>query len=184
MCGEPDKRYTLLVAKAGLGWMVGNSSSFLQAQTLSTSDKAAIRTLIMAVPEAMNHQDWKAYADLFADDADWINVVGMFWHGKDNLVKAHEAYGPTVFRNGGFSYSDMVIREVTPDVAIVVATEHVVEQVAPDGVTKLPPGQDRLSFVVVKRKGDWKITLGHNTPVNLQAQRDDPTSADWKPKSK
>jgi uncharacterized protein (TIGR02246 family) len=136
----------------------------------------------MAVPQAMDRQDWKAFADLFADDADWINVVGMFWHGKDNVVKAHAAYGPTVFRNGGFSYSDMVVREVTPDVAIVVVTEHGVnEQVAPDGVTKLPPGDGRISFVIVKRHGAWKITLGHNTDINLQAQRDDPTGPDWKP---
>lgn len=156
-------------------------SSCLHGQTLSASHETAIRTLIMEVPQAMNRKDWKAYADLFSDDADWINVVGMFWHGKDNLVRAHAAYGPTVFRNGGFFYSDMVIRRVAPDVAIVVVTEHSMnEGLAPDGVTKLPPGQGRLSFVVVKRKHAWKITLGHNTGVDLEAQKYDPTGADWK----
>jgi len=156
-------------------------SSCLGAQELPGSDESAIRRLVLAVPQTMNHQDWKGFANLFADDADWINVVGMFWHGKENVVKAHAAYGPTVFRNGGFSYSGMVIREVTPDVAIVVVTEtSAKEQVAPDGVTKLPPGQGRLSFVVVKRKGEWKITFGHNTGINREAQKDDPTGPEWK----
>jgi uncharacterized protein (TIGR02246 family) len=134
----------------------------------------------MSVPEAMNHKDWKAYGALFAEDADWINVVGMFWHGKKNLVEAHEAYASSVFRNGGFTYSDMLIRGVAPGVAVVVVTEHTVEQVAPDGVTKLPPSQDRLSFVVVKRNGQWRITLGHNTGVNQAAAAGDPTKG-WRP---
>ena len=153
----------------------------MHAQNPSASDETAIKSLILAVPEAMNHKDWKAYGDLFAEDADWINVVGMFWHGKENLVKAHAAYASTVFRNGGFTYSDMSIREVAPSVAVVVVTEHSVEQVAPDGVTKLPPGRGTLSFVVVKRNGEWKITLGHNTGVLEAAEAEDPTKG-WKPK--
>ena len=153
----------------------------MHAQSPSASDEAAIKSLILAVPEAMNHKDWKAYGDLFAEDADWINVVGMFWHGKENVVKAHAAYANTVFRNGGFRYSDMSIREVAPSVAVVVVTEHSVESVAPDGVTKLPAGEGRLSFVVVKRNGEWKITLGHNTGVLKEAEAEDPTKG-WKPK--
>lgn len=156
-------------------------SSGLFAQGSSVSDETAIRALITAVPEAMNHKNWKAFADLFADDADWINVVGMLWHGKDNVVKAHAAYGTTVFRNGGFHYTDMLIRDVAPNVAVVVVTERGVEQVAPDGVTKLPAGEGRLSFVVVKRNGQWKITLGHNTGVNKFAEAYDPIKG-WKPK--
>ena len=158
------------------------SSSGLFAQTFAVSDETAIRALITAVPKAMNDKDWKAYAALFADDADWINVVGMFWHGKDNVVKSHAAYGSTVFRNGGFTYSDILIRDVAPNVAVVVVTEHSVEQLAPDGVTKLPGGEERLSFVVVKRSGQWKITLGHNTSVNKFAEAGDPTKG-WKPKT-
>jgi len=151
------------------------------AQAPNSSDEAAIKSLILAVPEAMNHKDWKAYGDLFTEDADWINVVGMFWHGKENVVKAHAAYATTVFRNGGFMYTDMLIREVAPNVAIVVVTEHSVEQLAPDGVHKLPPGEGRLSFIVVKRKGQWKIALGHNTDINKAAEPDDPIKG-WRPK--
>ena len=161
--------------------IVAVSCCWMHAQSLNASDETAIKSLILAVPEAMNHKDWKAYGDLFADDADWINVVGMFWHGKENLVNAHAAYASTVFRNGGFTYSDMSIREVAPNVAVVVVTEHAVEQLAPDGVTKLPPGEGRLSFVVVKRKEKWKITLGHNTGVLKAAEAEDPTKG-WKPK--
>lgn len=172
-------QFTLRLAMVGV--ILTLSCSWMHAQNQSASDETAIRSLIMSVPEAMNRKDWKAYGDLFADDADWTNVVGMFWHGKENVVKAHAEYGSTVFRNGGFAYSDMLIREVAPKVAVVVVTEHSVEQVAPDGVTKLPPGEGRLSFVVVKRNGQRKITLGHNTGVLKATEAEDPTKG-WKPK--
>jgi uncharacterized protein (TIGR02246 family) len=152
------------------------------AQTLSAPDRAAIQNLIMAVPAAMNRKDWRAFSGLFAEDADWINVVGMFWRGKGNVVKAHAAYASTAFRNGGFSYSDMLIRGVAPSVAVVVVTEHSIAQLAPDG-TPLPGGQGRLSYLVVKRNGLWKITFGHNTAVNPDAQRYDPIGGHWRPAS-
>jgi len=45
------------------------SCCWMHAQSPSASDEAAIKSLILAVPEAMNHKDWKAYGDLFAEDA-------------------------------------------------------------------------------------------------------------------
>jgi uncharacterized protein (TIGR02246 family) len=150
----------------------------LAAQTLSKADETAIRTIVMAVPEALNHKDMKTYADLFADDADWINVVGMHWRGKAAVVKAHEVYLKTVFRDGGMSTGDLDIRAVTPDVAIVVVTELDSAGILPDG-GKAPPGSGRLTYVLVKRDGKWKITHGHNTTIDPGAQRFDPINGNW-----
>jgi|SRR5579862_1916913 len=146
----------------------------LAAQTLSKADENAIRAIVIAVPEALDHKDMKAYAELFADDADWINVVGMHWTGKAAVVKAHAVYLKTVFRDGGMSTGDMSIRAVTPDVAIVVVTEiNNGGGILPDG-SKAPPGSGRLTYVLVKRDGNWKITHGHNTSIDPKAQPFDP----------
>jgi uncharacterized protein (TIGR02246 family) len=146
------------------------------AQTLSTPDEAAIRATVRAVPEALNHKDMKAYAELFDDDADWINVVGMHWRGKANVVKAHTIYLKTLFSKGGITTADMSVRAVTPDVAIAVATEDDKGGVLPDG-SNAPPGSGRLTYVLVKRNGKWKIVHGHNTGINVAAQRFDPINA-------
>ena len=154
------------------------SASSLVAQTLSKADEATITTIVTAVPEALNHKDMKMYADLFADDADWINVVGMHWRGKAAVVKAHEIYLKTVFRDGGMSTGDIEIRAVTPDVAIAVVTELDTAGILPNGA-KAPPGSGRLTYVLVKRGGKWKITHGHNTTIDTNAQRFDPINSNW-----
>jgi uncharacterized protein (TIGR02246 family) len=119
------------------------------------------------------------YADLFADDADGINVVGMHWRGKTAVVKAHQAYFKTAFRDGGMSTADMSIRAVTPDVAIVVVTEiNRGGGILPDG-SKAAPGSGRLTYVLVKRGGKWKITHGHNTTIDPNAKRFDPVNSNW-----
>jgi uncharacterized protein (TIGR02246 family) len=152
--------------------------SLLGAQSLSKTDEAAIRTIVTAVPEALDRKDMKMYADLFADDADWVNVVGMHWRGKAAVVKAHQAYLKTVFRDGGMSTGEMSIRPVTSDVAIVVVTEiNRGGGILPDG-SKAPPGSGRLTYVLVKRGGVWKITHGHNTTIDPNAQRFDPVNGD------
>lgn len=157
--------------------------SFLHAQTLSKPDEMAIRTIVMAVPEALNQKDMKMYADLFADDADWINVVGMHWRGKAAVVKAHEVYLKTIFRDGGMSTRDMTIRAVTSDVAIAVVTQDDKGGgILPDG-TKAPPGSGRLTYVLVKRGGKWKITHGHNTVIDPNAQPFDPINSNWSGKT-
>jgi uncharacterized protein (TIGR02246 family) len=152
--------------------------SCMNAQTLDRADETAIRAVVTAVPEALNRKDMKAYADLFADDADWINVVGMHWIGKAAVVKAHEAYLKTIFRDGGMSTRDVTIRAVTPDVAIAVVTQDDKGGILPDG-SKTPSGSGRLTYVLVKRDSKWKITHGHNTVIDPDAQRFDPINAHW-----
>ena len=154
------------------------SANSLAAQTLSKADETAIRSTVTAVPEALDRKDMKMYADLFADDADWINVVGMHWRGKAAVVKAHQVYLKTVFRDGGMSTGDIEIRAVTPDVAIAVVTELDTAGVLPDG-SNAPPGSGRLTYVLVKRGGKWKITHGHNTTIDPNAQRFDPINSNW-----
>src|SRR5690625_7672362 len=42
--------------------------------------------------EGWNAADADALADLFADDAEFVNVVGLWWHDKTNIRAAH-AFG-------------------------------------------------------------------------------------------
>ena len=132
----------------GLGILALLSTISLNAFALDTSDESTIRALVMAFPEALNHKDMKAFADLFSKDADWINVVGMHWRGKAAVVKAHQVFLKTVFRNGGMSFTNLIVRAVTADVAIAVVTElDAGGGITPSGKT-LPPGSGRLSFVL------------------------------------
>ena len=163
-------------------WFVLAAVGAVNAQTMNAKDEAAIKRVVLAVGQALNDHDIKAYSEQFWDDADWINVMGMHWRGKANVVAAHEAYMSTVFHNGGYTYSDLIVNQAAANVAVVVKTEHTIEQTSPSGF-KIPAGDDRLSFVVVKRNGKWKVLHGHNTPVDARAKPFDPIESHWRPKS-
>ena len=60
---------------------------------------AAARALVAQLEAAWNQHDMAAYGALFHDDAEWINVVGMHWRGKDEVMKAHTSFHETIFKN-------------------------------------------------------------------------------------
>jgi uncharacterized protein (TIGR02246 family) len=146
------------------------------AETLSAPDEAAISATVRAVPEALNHKDMKAYAELFDDDADWINVVGDALARQGQRRESPHNLPEDIVQQRRHDTAAMSIRAVTPDVAIAVVTENDQGGTLPDG-SAAPPGSGRLTYVLVKRNGKWKIVHGHNTGINVAAQRFDPINA-------
>jgi uncharacterized protein (TIGR02246 family) len=146
---------------------------------MDSSDETAIKTVVVNYFDTLNRLDFKGFGDLFTEDADWINIKGMHWTGKSDLVKAHEILFKMIYPNGGYAYTNVTLRAVTPEVAVVVMLEFSPEGKSPDGAI-LPAGQDELSFVVLKQKDTWKITHGHNTVIDLKAQKHDPINSGWK----
>lgn len=167
------------VRSIGLGLVTLLSITNLKALAADTSDETAIRTLVMGFPEAWNHHDMKALGDLFTEDADLINVVGMHWRGRANIVKALTAFHRVMFAKEQVHFGNMPIRFITPDVAVAVATQTGSGEITwPDGrKQQLDSTQSQLdSFVVVKRNGVWKIAHNQNTIIDQKAQSDDPVN--------
>ena len=142
------------------------------------SDEAAIRELFTEYQKDWNAHDTQAMGSLFTDDAQWINVVGMHWSGKPDIVKAHEIYHRFLFQKTGIKFLDVSIQPITPDVAIAVVPEDFDTSLLPDGGTR-PASKDILSFILVKRDGQWKIVHGHNTIVVPEARPYDPVNSGW-----
>lgn len=47
--------------------------------------------------EAWNRGDADALASLFAPDAEFVNVVGLWWHDRERIRKAHAFGFETIF---------------------------------------------------------------------------------------
>src|SRR2546429_275985 len=117
------------------------------ACAIDASDQEEIRAVAMQFFEAWSHHDMKAFAGLFTDDADWINIVGMHWRGN-----AHEMFHRTIFQKTEMTPTEVGIRGAASDVAVAVVTLKAGDFTTPDG--ELRKGtQDRLSLVLVKRAG-------------------------------
>ncbi|MFZ1412054.1 MAG: SgcJ/EcaC family oxidoreductase, partial [Micropruina sp.] len=80
-----SRRIKKLVKLAELGDHLGLPSS-------SRRPLAAPMDLITAFVKAWDEGDAEAIGDLFVEDADFVNVVGLWWSSRISIVRAH-AYG-------------------------------------------------------------------------------------------
>ena len=115
---------------------------------------------------------------LFTDDADWINIVGMHWRGKTDILKAYDVFWQTIFQKMEITMTDVTIRSIASDVAVAVVALQASEYTTPDGKQQ-PATQDRLSVILANREGEWKIVHAQNTVVDPTAQPFDPINGDW-----
>lgn len=124
-------------------------------------DETAIRALEARQPEAWNHQDAKAYASLFAEDGDCVNVVGWWWKGRAEIErKLTDAY-VYVFKESTLTITNVDIRSLTPDVAVVHVRWTMTGARTPSGLPV--PQQGIQTHVLQKKGGQWLIAAFQNT---------------------
>ncbi|MDG3008086.1 SgcJ/EcaC family oxidoreductase [Paludisphaera mucosa] len=143
------------------------------AKGLSKDDDQAVRKVVAGFTEAWNAHDMEALAKLFRDDAEWVNIVGMHWHGRDEIMAATTAFHQTIFKDNSHQLDAVETRYIAPSVAVVVATETADSFTTPDGEVR-PKARDRLTYVLVKGPEGWKIAHGHNVVVDEDAAKNDP----------
>ncbi len=146
-----------------------------RANAPSKEDDQTIRKTVAGFEEAWNAHDMKALGKLFAEDAEFINVVGMHWRGRDAIVAAHAAFHETAFRDCRLKTDAVEVRSLGGGHAVAVAT------VTQDGYTTpagqvVPKGQFRMTFVLSKTSDGWKIAHGHNVRVDADAAKHDPVN--------
>ncbi len=150
----------------------------VSASLASSSDEQAIRSVVREDGASGNCHDMAALAELFADDAHWINIVGMHWPDKSAVVTGHEAFHRTFFQTTDIELADVDLRPIAADVAVAVVLLKVGSFTPPDGVHR-PKSENRLSLVLTRRDGRWHIVHGHNTVIDPAAQPFDPVNAGW-----
>jgi uncharacterized protein (TIGR02246 family) len=144
----------------------------------TTLDEQAIQAVLRGYGEAWNRHDMKALAELFTDDAHWINIVGMHWPGKAAVVRGHEAFHRTFFQTTDIELAESGVRAVAPGVAAAVVLLKVGPFTPPDGIPR-SSAENLLSLVLTKHRGQWRIAHGHNTVIDPGAQRFDPVKTGW-----
>ena len=71
--------------------------------------------------EAWNGRDADRLGSLFDEDADFVNVVGLWWHDRSAIRKAH-AYGfERIFNASVLELISLKVRHLSEDIAIVHA---------------------------------------------------------------
>ncbi|MEM8850246.1 MAG: SgcJ/EcaC family oxidoreductase [Pseudomonadota bacterium] len=118
---------------------------------------------VPAFTAAWAARDGEALAALFADDADFVNVVGIWWEDRPAIAKAHSYALGSFFAHTKLT-AGRVKRRDLGDVVVLHARMALVGQIAPDG-TKAGARTTILSFVLHRRAGAWACVSAQNTDV-------------------
>jgi uncharacterized protein (TIGR02246 family) len=167
--------FVLIVTFAVAQTAKPNASPTPAALSLSTEDDQAIRKVIAGTAEALNAHDMKAFIKLFREDAEWINIVGMHWRGRDAILAAHTAFLDTVFKDNRMKIDSIETRSLGSGCATAVATITHGAFTAPSGKI-FPESQNRTTHVLMKSNDGWKIVHGHNVQVDAEAAKHDPVN--------
>ena len=126
-----------------------------------SQDESAIRDLETRQQEAWNHHDAKAYASLFAEDGDCVNVVGWWWKGRAEIEKKLTDAYVYVFKESTLTITNVDIRFVTLDVAVAHVRWTMTGARTPSGLPV--PQQGIQTHLLQKVGGEWLIAAFQNT---------------------
>jgi uncharacterized protein (TIGR02246 family) len=128
----------------------------------SEADDALIREVQTRQAAAWNAHDAMAYANLFSEDGDVVNVLGWWWRGRSEIQsKLFDAFA-WVFRDSKLAIIDVQTRFIDPSTAVA----HV--RWSLDGA-KVPPGapappREGIQLQLLRKVGEqWLITSFQNT---------------------
>jgi uncharacterized protein (TIGR02246 family) len=154
--------YTILIATA---------SSIALAQ--SPEDEGQIRTIATSWQTAWNAHDMKALFALVTADADFVNVGGKHWKGREQ-IEAEHTLRLVQFQESTWTTKGVTVQFLKPDIALAHVDWGIVGDKDPDGSLR-KPREGVFTWILTKQGRRWQIRAAQNTNIsNL------PPPAIWK----
>jgi uncharacterized protein (TIGR02246 family) len=92
----------------------------------AVNDEQAVRKVLASFDEAFNKHDADTVTALFTDDAEFINVAGMWWRGRAEIRRGTAFVLAKIFQNTTIQTDSVSVRFPTRDTAIAVIAQHTV----------------------------------------------------------
>jgi uncharacterized protein (TIGR02246 family) len=115
--------------------------------------------------EAWNKHDMKALASLVAEDVDFISVGGNWLKGRTAFEEHHAARHAMQFKESIWQTTDVQVKFLKPDIAVVHVRWSLRGDKDPDGTAR-PPRRGIFTRVVTNEGGQWLIKASQNTNIN------------------
>ena len=114
--------------------------------------------------DAWNRKDAYALAGLFSNDADFVNVLGLWWHNRTDIERAHQYGLTTFFRNSTISARRIKLRRISEDVAIIHTRWKLSGQLDKAG-KELEDRFAIMMFVAERSTMGWIVCAAQNTDI-------------------
>ncbi|MFM9883952.1 MAG: SgcJ/EcaC family oxidoreductase [Burkholderiales bacterium] len=135
--------------------------------TVTPEDEEAIRAAVRHWERAWCAGDMQAAMALFADDADFVNVWGSHWHGRQQIESEHAQRHQAQLKNSVFSARNVQAQLIDAGLALVHVAWTIRGDHDRDG-TPRKPRHGLFSWVMRKDAGGrWWIRAAHNTHVAM-----------------
>jgi len=155
----------LHVGAAGALAQQGRAEPSAAKPEFSDADKKAIENLLKDQETAWNKHDMKAFTRWLRDDAEGINVAGMYWSGKAAIVKHLTDFHATFLKDCDEYMDEVHVHFVDEKNAVAVSVWRVSAFKGPGGEV-IPACRHRDTTVLAKDAEGWKIVHFHNTTID------------------
>lgn len=115
--------------------------------------------------DSWNKKDAKALASIFDEDAEFINVTGLWWHDRSSIFKAHDYGLKVIFKDSELSLRKMKVKYLADNIAVVNARVHLKDQTSINA-KEAQPRNTIFTFVVHQNdNGNWSCASAQNTDI-------------------
>lgn len=128
---------------------------------LEESDRQEIENVISAYTVAWNQNNCIGFADGFTEDADFVNIFGMYFSGREEIEKRHQDILKNFLKGSTFEVTGIQLREAQPGLVIAIVLWNVKGFGNAETVKK-----GIFTQVFIKTNNGWAITASQNTLSN------------------
>ena len=127
-----------------------------------TNEERPLYEIVEKLQAAWNASDSMAWASLFAEDADFIHILGGHFQGREAIEHGHRTIFDTIYKGSRNKLDVEKVRFVRPGVAIVFIRTNLKWYL--DGAEQ--EVQARPTLVAQKNgNGQWEIVAFQNTLI-------------------
>lgn len=112
-----------------------------------------------------NERQAAGIASLFKEDAEFVNVVGLWWHNRQDIYKAHDYGLKVIFKDSEIKMTKTRIKYILENVAIVHAKMKLTGQTGHGEVNQPAMRQTLFTFVAEQTPQGWICVSAHNTDI-------------------
>jgi uncharacterized protein (TIGR02246 family) len=142
------------------------------------NDVEDVRNVVTGFATTWNRHDLDAFGKLFAPDADFVNVAGVLWTGRQS-IQAQHAYSHGVippdspgfseedhryhgiFKNSTLKFDQIDVRLLRKEVAIARVNWELLADARAQN-----PRHGVFMFVLTRQNVGWLIAAAQNTEIN------------------